>query len=475
MQITMHIVAEWLGRFDPEPKITTNRRQLQNVRLFSEGLQFSPSTLYLSAMDGDRIICTNENDIFVVRSDDINEVFNTILDAFEYYNGIENRAYRMIEQGCAEREILELLAELTKNFLIMADTGFYMRETAGPETLIRNHNGLVEIIGQRMLPYDALEEISAQPFIRRQDVPPYLTEVPNLGTACVTNLFTAAEHAGWLIACGPDGEFSEAEKDRIDCAGRIAEYWLSRNKNIRNFSKKAGIILDLLSGQEKNNKKTPERLRTFGWMETDEKQVFVLKEKGAAQISQDALIRKMELQFPGAFAVLFGEEPVLLVNYAISGHEEVACKLTELLKGCRCIAGESSIFKNIFELKGHVRTARLVAELMTAGPGNIGSFGDIRLSYVLRTLNEHAVSEVKHPAVEILKEYDRVHEGDFLRTLEVFLDENCSYTAAARSLFIHRSTLIYRMERIGEMTGIDLSDPEERFLLRLSCYFIEVR
>ena len=75
-----------------------------------------------------------------------------------------------------------------------------------------------------------------------------------------------------------------------------------------------------------------------------------------------------------------------------------------------------------------------------------------------------------HPAIRQLEAYDREHEAELERTLQVFLQENCSHTAAARELFIHRSTLLYRLDRIGEITGVDLRDPEERFRLLLSIY-----
>jgi hypothetical protein len=43
-----------------------------------------------------------------------------------------------------------------------------------------------------------------------------------------------------------------------------------------------------------------------------------------------------------------------------------------------------------------------------------------------------------------------------------------SYEATAQALSVHRSTLRYRLQRIGELSGHDLSLPDVRFNLQLA-------
>lgn len=42
----------------------------------------------------------------------------------------------------------------------------------------------------------------------------------------------------------------------------------------------------------------------------------------------------------------------------------------------------------------------------------------------------------------------------------------------ARELFIHRSSLTYRLERIQKLTKVDLDDPKDRLLLQL-CFLLQ--
>ncbi len=67
--------------------------------------------------------------------------------------------------------------------------------------------------------------------------------------------------------------------------------------------------------------------------------------------------------------------------------------------------------------------------------------------------------------------YDRENDGSLVRTLRGFFDADCSQRLAAERLFIHHKTLRYRLERIKQLTGLDLARHEDRmradFALRL--------
>jgi PucR family transcriptional regulator, purine catabolism regulatory protein len=57
-----------------------------------------------------------------------------------------------------------------------------------------------------------------------------------------------------------------------------------------------------------------------------------------------------------------------------------------------------------------------------------------------------------------LMEYDDAHRAELVESLGVFLQENRSWQRAAARLHVHKQTLVYRMRRVEELTGRDLSD-----------------
>ena len=58
--------------------------------------------------------------------------------------------------------------------------------------------------------------------------------------------------------------------------------------------------------------------------------------------------------------------------------------------------------------------------------------------------------------------YDRENDGALVRTLRAFFDADCSQRVAAEKLFVHHKTLRYRLERIKQLTGLDLSRHDDR-------------
>jgi len=67
-----------------------------------------------------------------------------------------------------------------------------------------------------------------------------------------------------------------------------------------------------------------------------------------------------------------------------------------------------------------------------------------------------------------LADYDRKRRTNFVQTLEVYLDEGGNALQTARRLFIHRSTLNYRLEKIRQLIGVDLRDPKVRLNLHIA-------
>ena len=72
-----------------------------------------------------------------------------------------------------------------------------------------------------------------------------------------------------------------------------------------------------------------------------------------------------------------------------------------------------------------------------------------------------------------LKKHDKENQTQYMETLRVYLEQHLSATQAARELFIHRSTFLYRLDRIKEILQSELDDPEEIFYLELSFRLLE--
>jgi DNA-binding PucR family transcriptional regulator len=59
-----------------------------------------------------------------------------------------------------------------------------------------------------------------------------------------------------------------------------------------------------------------------------------------------------------------------------------------------------------------------------------------------------------------LRDYDRAHGAELVRTLDAYFASGRSLTAAARRLRTHRNTVLYRLRRIEALAQVELRNPQ---------------
>ena len=67
-----------------------------------------------------------------------------------------------------------------------------------------------------------------------------------------------------------------------------------------------------------------------------------------------------------------------------------------------------------------------------------------------------------------LIEYDRTQGTDLVETLTAYFAHKGNLSQTAEAMFVHRNTLLYRMDRIKEISGLDLDNPETRLSIQLA-------
>lgn len=76
-------------------------------------------------------------------------------------------------------------------------------------------------------------------------------------------------------------------------------------------------------------------------------------------------------------------------------------------------------------------------------------------------------------AMQPLAAYDRDSGGDLLRTLRTFFECGENVSRTAETLFLHRNSVPYRLERVRELTGLDYKDHDQRLALELGLLALE--
>jgi purine catabolism regulator len=86
---------------------------------------------------------------------------------------------------------------------------------------------------------------------------------------------------------------------------------------------------------------------------------------------------------------------------------------------------------------------------------------------LLRELAEATALEPFRALIEPLQEHDRTRRSDLVLTLRVYFATGGNASEAADRLFLHRNSMLYRLERIQKLTGLDLRDHRVALALQL--------
>ncbi|MGI5480019.1 PucR family transcriptional regulator [Streptomyces lavendofoliae] len=131
----------------------------------------------------------------------------------------------------------------------------------------------------------------------------------------------------------------------------------------------------------------------------------------------------------------------------------------------RLTLGVSAAVHSAEGLRGALEEARHARRVAAARPGRVCAAGHHELaSHVL--LLPFVPDDVRRAftarLLDPLRDYDRRHRAELIPTLEAFLDCDGSWTRCAGRLHLHVNTLRYRVGRIEQLTGRDLSRLEDK-------------
>ncbi|MFJ6997004.1 PucR family transcriptional regulator [Streptomyces sp. NPDC003090] len=131
----------------------------------------------------------------------------------------------------------------------------------------------------------------------------------------------------------------------------------------------------------------------------------------------------------------------------------------------RLTLGVSAAVNSAEGLRGALEEARHARRVAAARPGRVCAAGHHELaSHVL--LLPFVPDDVRRAftarLLDPLRDYDRRHRAELIPTLEAFLDCDGSWTRCASRLHLHVNTLRYRVGRIEQLTGRDLSRLEDK-------------
>jgi sugar diacid utilization regulator len=139
------------------------------------------------------------------------------------------------------------------------------------------------------------------------------------------------------------------------------------------------------------------------------------------------------------------------------------------------IGGQAPSIAEIPRSRQEADRALLVMRSSGDRAGTIGEIEDMRMQVLLLRLSELAEDEAVagEGPLQSLTDHDANHGTHFVETLRAYLDAFGDIAEAADHLGIHHNTLRYRLQKLQQVPGLDLKNPEQRLALQLQLRMID--
>jgi DNA-binding PucR family transcriptional regulator len=117
------------------------------------------------------------------------------------------------------------------------------------------------------------------------------------------------------------------------------------------------------------------------------------------------------------------------------------------------------------------REAQVALKVQRAigAPRPITSFDQLGIYSVLADVEDTgALERFAGDWLSALLQYDAQHNAELVSTLASYVEHGANSASTAIALSVHRNTLKYRLQRVREISGHDLNDPDTLFNLQLA-------
>ena len=204
--------------------------------------------------------------------------------------------------------------------------------------------------------------------------------------------------------------------------------------------------------------------------------VFLVKFSGKTDMMPFEMLQNMFPDKARDYVISVGEHDIVLVKEVKNGTEnremeKVATNIVDTMSSefyTKVSVGVSTIVDNIKDLARAYKEAQIALDVgkVFETEKSVVSYENLgigRLIYQLpTTLCEMFLQEVfKKGSLESL-------DRETLMTIQCFFENNLNVSETSRKLFVHRNTLVYRLEKIRKLTGLDLREFEHAITFKVA-------
>ncbi len=258
---------------------------------------------------------------------------------------------------------------------------------------------------------------------------------------------------------------------RLMLSERANRFFVTQER--RENSKVSSAFRSLLTNDEQQSAALA-TLEELGWLDSDEYAILAIEPlNGDLRAAQaNAICNLFESTFEGSCAFSLPPVIVAAVRTELLESERLVQALRSFAAENKLLIGICEPYRGYSLLQDRLKQAKLALDHAGAYDG-VARFFDVMESDPASILKLELPKELLClRSVHAMARYDRQHETNYLETAEQYVVNHFNAVKTAGELFIHRSTFLYRLERIKAQFGLDLDDRNISLLLLLLSFKI---
>lgn len=237
----------------------------------------------------------------------------------------------------------------------------------------------------------------------------------------------------------------------------------------RKESQKVLVLQKLLDGKDLKS----EEAAVFSLQKNQHWMCFCLRENtGMKYMPRDYMHASVNALMPDSIFAVFRNNAIVgllcIQEDNTDPENDVYLQFRLFSERMGYIGGISNSFTDIQKIRYYLQQAEFAAKYTSADHVPLSSFQQHLLDFILYSSAEIMPFDLlKSTGYLALQAYDLKKGASLLDTLDVFLQNEMNLSQTASQLFIHRSSLQKRLDRIQQITGDNLDDPKVRLYYRI--------
>jgi purine catabolism regulator len=279
----------------------------------------------------------------------------------------------------------------------------------------------------------------------------------------------------WLAVIRESGPLADFDRFAARQGAIAVALELMRERIVTETERRlAGDVLAEALGGRLSSDELLGRLEPFGLSERAAALVFEIEDPSGAEAALEAALA--EAGRPALVATTSAAGRDLLCALVDVGDEDpvdLARSARETLAADRdSVRAAASRVASVSAARRSFHEARCALEATSLGNGDspdVASHRDLGAFTLLLALqDDDALRAYSDNLLSPIERTDGEYGDELLRSLEAYIEQNGQWERAARELYCHRHTLRYRIRRIEELTGRDLTRASDRIELWLA-------